>query len=267
MDSELQISSPRLASMSIGDESNLSQLNPFDVGSHTFIPYRPPAAETRPRNANARNGYIPPSRPGEPVHEFMVATQPTHQQNQPRQSGNEASSHFKPQGRFPNQSGLQQSREYNNDFENGQLGNIQSTHMRRAFPGSGSAQISPPASLSQNNLAMVNHPQAHSNSFAMLPSPVQPFQSDIIQMEPESVDPSTFSGPGELRGFKVIPDPPHLDYWRERLFNVDEMITLSEDEYVTLCIALCLSFIISLLQKRLTCKYSALQIQYLLPSC
>lgn len=36
---------------------------------------------------------------------------------------------------------------------------------------------------------------------------------------------------------KVVVDPPNLAEWRQKLFNVDEMITLSEDEYVaeTLC--------------------------------
>lgn len=29
---------------------------------------------------------------------------------------------------------------------------------------------------------------------------------------------------------KIVVDPPNLDEWRQRLFNVDEMITLSEEE-------------------------------------
>jgi glutathione S-transferase len=233
MDPELRISSPRLASMSIGDEPNLSQLGPFDVGSHTFIPYRPPSAETRPRDANARNTNIPPPRPGEAVHDFMIATQPTQAQDQSHQSGNGVSPHFQQQGRSPNRSGLDQSRDYSNDFANGHLVNRQSAHMRGAFHGPGNGQMAPPAPLSQNSLAMVNHAHgAHNTSFAMLQSPVQPFQPDFVETDAESVGPTTFSGPGELRGFKVVPNPPHLDYWRDRLFNVDEMITLSEDEYV-----------------------------------
>jgi hypothetical protein len=31
---------------------------------------------------------------------------------------------------------------------------------------------------------------------------------------------------------KLVPDPPDLEYWREKLFNVDETITLTEDQYV-----------------------------------
>lgn len=31
---------------------------------------------------------------------------------------------------------------------------------------------------------------------------------------------------------KIVPNPPDLDAWRERLFNVDEPITLTEEQYV-----------------------------------
>lgn len=31
-------------------------------------------------------------------------------------------------------------------------------------------------------------------------------------------------------GLKLIPKPPDLETWRERLFNVDEMITLTEEQ-------------------------------------
>ncbi|KAJ5505714.1 Glutathione S-transferase/chloride channel C-terminal [Penicillium expansum] len=61
-------------------------------------------------------------------------------------------------------------------------------------------------------------------------SPSQVFQSDFIKLDSGSADPASFTGPGELQGFKLIPNPPHLDYWRDRLFNVDEMITLSEED-------------------------------------
>lgn len=33
---------------------------------------------------------------------------------------------------------------------------------------------------------------------------------------------------------KIVVDPPNLAEWRQKLFNVDEMITLSEEEYVIL---------------------------------
>lgn len=34
------------------------------------------------------------------------------------------------------------------------------------------------------------------------------------------------------QSFKIVPKPPNLEAWREKLFNVDEIITLSEEEYV-----------------------------------
>lgn len=45
-------------------------------------------------------------------------------------------------------------------------------------------------------------------------------------------DPMAAGFAGQLQGMRLVPDPPNLEYWRQRLFHVDEMITLSEDEYV-----------------------------------
>lgn len=198
-------------------EPDLSHLVPFD-GSHNFVAYRP--AETR---RTTRATFIRPGLPGEAVHDFMIA-QPNQQSHQ---QDNETSQF---QGR-PNRDNLQQRRDYSNDFENEQLLNAPSG----AFQGPGSGQMLPPASLSQNGLAMVNnvHP-AHGDNFVILQSPTQGFQQDFVEMSSEPVDTTTLVAPGEQRGFKAIPDPPDLDYWRDRLFNVDEMITLSEDEYVDL---------------------------------
>ena len=36
---------------------------------------------------------------------------------------------------------------------------------------------------------------------------------------------------GHFANMKVVPHPPGLEIWRERLFNVDETITMSEEEY------------------------------------
>lgn len=36
---------------------------------------------------------------------------------------------------------------------------------------------------------------------------------------------------GYFSGMKLIPNPPDLQAWRERLFNVDEVITLTEEQY------------------------------------
>ena len=37
---------------------------------------------------------------------------------------------------------------------------------------------------------------------------------------------------GHFRNLKMIPNPPNLEEWRNRLFDVDETIILTEDEYV-----------------------------------
>ena len=37
---------------------------------------------------------------------------------------------------------------------------------------------------------------------------------------------------GHFRNLKMIPDPPNLEEWRQKLFDVDATITLTEDEYV-----------------------------------
>ena len=37
---------------------------------------------------------------------------------------------------------------------------------------------------------------------------------------------------GHFSNLKMVPNPPNLEEWRKRLFDVDEIITLTEDEYV-----------------------------------
>lgn len=61
----------------------------------------------------------------------------------------------------------------------------------------------------------------------------------------EHVSPSGDPGDGsEVAGeitdshmgsMKIVPDPPDLEAWRERLFNVDEPITLTEEQYNSFC--------------------------------
>ena len=37
---------------------------------------------------------------------------------------------------------------------------------------------------------------------------------------------------GHFSNMKMIPDPPNLEEWKKKLFDVDETITMTEDEYV-----------------------------------
>ena len=197
--------------MSINDQSNL-QLGQFDPESQPFGPFRPPT-ETETQLQNATHAFIRPPRSGEPASNF-ITTSPSTQQHQGHPS-NGVASHLQPQGQS---CGLDQSQDYNNGV---------------AHAANMSGQMAPPASLSQNELAMGNNAHQAQNNSLTLQSQGQPFQPDFIELDTGSTDSVAYNGPGELQGFKLVPNPPHLDYWRDRLFNVDEMITLSEEEYAS----------------------------------
>lgn len=87
------------------------------------------------------------------------------------------------------------------------------------------------ATRAQDAIALEGSTQDSSNDgIALLPSTdssfQQPSHGGLTQ------DPMAASFAGQLEGMKLIPDPPNLEYWRHRLFHVDEMITLTEIEYV-----------------------------------
>ena len=85
----------------------------------------------------------------------------------------------------------------------------------------------------QNN-GSPHTPQQHSNGaqFGMLTAgTIQ--HSSIGRLQQEEDLFGTPDGDQKSNGHlstKIVVDPPHLAEWREKLFNVDEMITLSEDE-------------------------------------
>lgn len=70
---------------------------------------------------------------------------------------------------------------------------------------------------------------------APTPMPVPPAHPQMTPMQqtlsfaPESPAPTA---PGKLGG-KIVVDPPDLESWREKLFNVDEMIVLTHEQYVS----------------------------------
>ena len=62
-------------------------------------------------------------------------------------------------------------------------------------------------------------------------------QAEFVQ--PQEVEdgpataPSTATAPSsQFEGLKLIPSPPNLDEWRAKLFDVDDTIALTEEEYV-----------------------------------
>lgn len=59
----------------------------------------------------------------------------------------------------------------------------------------------------------------------LAPAPTTQLGDEKLQVDLGS------DGNGEKK-FRVVPNPPDLEAWRQKLFDVDEMITLSEEEYV-----------------------------------
>jgi glutathione S-transferase len=39
---------------------------------------------------------------------------------------------------------------------------------------------------------------------------------------------------GQIEGLRLVANPPDLHVWREKLFHVDDTITLTEDEYAAI---------------------------------
>ncbi|KAF2182188.1 hypothetical protein K469DRAFT_586915 [Zopfia rhizophila CBS 207.26] len=56
-------------------------------------------------------------------------------------------------------------------------------------------------------------------------------QTEFVQNQ--ELDDTPVTSHGQFEDLKLIPNPPNLDEWRDRLFHVDETITLTEDEFKT----------------------------------
>ncbi|KAF2639771.1 hypothetical protein P280DRAFT_499310 [Massarina eburnea CBS 473.64] len=65
---------------------------------------------------------------------------------------------------------------------------------------------------------------------AQVPVPVS-----VPQVQPHEVEEPTqaVSNHGQFEGLRLISSPPDLDMWREKLFHVDDTITLTEGEFQT----------------------------------
>ena len=50
-----------------------------------------------------------------------------------------------------------------------------------------------------------------------------------IDLRPVAIQDGGTTG-GHFKNLKMIPNPPNLEEWRRRLYDVDEVITLTEDE-------------------------------------
>ncbi|KAH7095709.1 glutathione S-transferase [Paraphoma chrysanthemicola] len=67
--------------------------------------------------------------------------------------------------------------------------------------------------------------------------PLQPLPQAQSHVEAQALareaDDAPASNHGQFQGLKLIADPPDLDAWRQRLFDVDDTMTLTEDEFKT----------------------------------
>lgn len=101
----------------------------------------------------------------------------------------------------------------------------------RAFDNVGTQQFSQHANQAQGTIALQGTTQHGSNDGIPFVQSGQSFQQPGYGGLPGDATAST-SFAGQLQGMKLIPNPPDLEYWRERLFNVDEVITMTEEQYV-----------------------------------
>lgn len=101
----------------------------------------------------------------------------------------------------------------------------------RAIDTVGTQQALPNAAQTQGPLDLGSSIQhGHADGLGLLQPPEQSFQSaGYTGLEADGNASTSFAG--QLQGMRLIPNPPDLEYWRDRLFHVNEMITLSEEQY------------------------------------
>lgn len=91
-------------------------------------------------------------------------------------------------------------------------------------------QAPPPPPRAQVATHLQGPPQlqelAHRGSF------VQTQEQPLVQEQVPDNDEAPIQNHGQIEGLRLIPNPPNLETWREKLFHVDDTITLTEEEYV-----------------------------------
>lgn len=89
----------------------------------------------------------------------------------------------------------------------------------------------------QNNASPHTPQHSTGGQFGILTAgPIQHSSIARLQQQEDISGPAADGSDQKSNGHlstKVVVDPPNLAEWRQKLFNVDEMITLSDDEYVT----------------------------------
>ena len=173
--------------------------------THTFQPFQP-AIENLERqqqqqqhhlqNANHHTDtpvFIRPPRPGEPTNNLLITT-PQYQTVSPS---------IPRQHRLSNSGGFEIN--HDEDILANRAGhpNVRNSSMVsqvRSTPEMRNAQLDMLQSGQEYNFALV---------------------TDIASKQEDY-----------RKSMKLVPNPPDLDSWREKLFNVDETVTLSEEQYV-----------------------------------
>ncbi|KAJ5884233.1 hypothetical protein N7504_011805 [Penicillium tannophilum] len=84
----------------------------------------------------------------------------------------------------------------------------------------------------QNVIALQadGHVSSHPHGMVLQPTE-QSFQASYNGLEADETESANFAG--QLTGMRLIPDPPDLEYWRNRLFHADDVITLTEEQFQT----------------------------------
>lgn len=86
--------------------------------------------------------------------------------------------------------------------------------------------------IAQRPLQIAQQPSQQPSQQPIQQSPqLQQYSSPLDSQAGEDV--ATLASHGQFKGLRLIPNPPDLDEWRQRLFDVDDTITLTEDQFQT----------------------------------
>ena len=99
-------------------------------------------------------------------------------------------------------------------------------------------QVQVQVQVQQNGSPHTPHQQIQHNTgggqYGMLtPGPIQHSAIGRLQQDEDLYGPPEVNEQHQSNGHlntKIVVDPPNLEEWRQKLFNVDEVITLSQDE-------------------------------------
>lgn len=131
--------------------------------------------------------------------------------------------------------------------------NAQAYHSANAFEQASLSQhhnhtiphhVQQPPPASHSNGSPHTPRQSNGTQFGMMPSASAPLQhGSISRLQQEEDVFGTVTDSQEQQqgttghlGTKIVTDPPNLAAWRQKLFDVNEMIMLSEEEYVYISI-------------------------------